>query len=88
MIPYLATTSYGLRERDAEFLVLVDAIDDTSSQPVHARSSYKWQEVVWDAQFRDMHRTTRDGRMSIDLRRLHDIEETTIRKQRQTVWDL
>ena len=66
----------------------MNAIDDTSSQAVHARSSYKWHEVVWDAQFRDMYRATRDGRMSVDLRRLHDIEETHIRQQRQTVWDL
>ncbi len=81
-------TENDLRERDAEFLILVNAIDDTSSQPVHARSSYKWQEVVWNAQFSDMYRTTRDGRMSVDLRRLHDIDETQIRRQRQTVWDL
>ncbi len=86
--PLYDLTENDLRERDAEFLVLVNAIDDTSSQPVHARSSYKWQDVVWDAQFCDMYRTTRDGRMSVDLRRLHDIEETQIRQQRQTVWDL
>ena len=79
--PLYDLTENDLRERDAEFLILVDAIDDTSSQPVHARSSYKWQEVVWDAQFRDMYRTTRDGRMSVDLRRMHDIEETQIRQQ-------
>lgn len=86
--PLYGLTENDFRERDVEFLVLVNAIDDTSSQPVHVRSSYKWQEVVWDAQFRDMYRATRDGRMSVDLRRLHDIEETNIRQQRQTVWDL
>ena len=86
--PLYNMTENDLREGNAEFLVLVNAIDDTSSQPVHARSSYKWQEVVWGAQFCDMYRTTRDGRMSVDLRRLHDIEETQIRQQRQTVWDL
>ena len=86
--PLRGLTENDLRERDAEFLVLVNAIDDTSSQPVDARSSYKWQEVVWDAQFRDMYRITRDGRMSVDLRRLHDIEESQIRQQRQTMWEL
>lgn len=86
--PLHGLTENDLRERDAEFLILVNAIDDTSSQPVHARSSYKWQEVVWDAQFGDMYRTTRDGRMSIDLRHLHDIESTQTRKHRQTMWDL
>ena len=84
--PLHGVTETELRERDAEFLVLVNAIDDTSSLPVHARSSYKWQEVVWDAQFSDMYRTAKDGHMTVDLRRLHDIEQTQTRRQRQTLW--
>ena len=84
--PLHGVTETDLRQRDAEFLVLVNAIDDTSSQPVNARSSYKWQEVVWDAQFSDMYRTTRDGHVSVDLRRLHEVEQTQVRRQRQTLW--
>ena len=84
--PLHGVTETELRERDAEFLVLVNAIDDTSSLPVHARSSYKWQEVVWDAQFSDMYRTAKDGHMTVDLRRLHDIEQTQTRRQRLTLW--
>ena len=84
--PLYGVTETDLRERDAEFLVLVNAIDDTSSRPVNARSSYKWQEVIWNAQFSDMYRTTKDGHVSVDLRRVHDIEQTQIRRQRQTLW--
>ena len=84
--PLHGVTETELRERDAEFLVLVNAIDDTSSQPIHARSSYKWQEIVWHAQFNDMYRTTKDGHVTVDLRRLHDIEQTQTRRQRQTLW--
>lgn len=78
-----------LSKQDAEFLVLINAVDDKSSQAVHARSSYKWNEVVWGARFSDMYRHTRDGRMSIDLRRIHDIQEVdTPVTPNQTVWNL
>jgi inward rectifier potassium channel len=82
-------TPQELSKQDAEFLVLINAVDDKSSQVVHARSSYKWNEVVWGARFSDMYRHTRDGRMSIDLRRIHDIQEVdTPVTPNQTVWDL
>lgn len=86
----LATVSpREMRKRDAEFLVLINAVDDKSSQAVHARSSYKWNEVVWGARFKGMYRHTRDGRMRIDLKRIHDIQELdTPVVPSQTVWDM
>jgi len=59
---------------DAEVFTLLTGVDETFSDTVHARSSYKHDEVVWGARFRDMFLETEDGRMGIDLRRLHDIE--------------
>lgn len=86
----LANISPGdMNKQDAEFLVLINAVDDKSSQVVHARSSYKWNEVVWGARFKDMYRHTRDGRMSIDLKRIHDIQEIDSPiVPNQTVWDI
>ncbi len=87
--PLSTVSPAELRKRDAEFLVLINAVDDKSSQEVHARSSYKWNEVVWGARFRDMYRDTRNGRMSIDLKRIHDIQEIdTPVVPSQTVWDI
>jgi inward rectifier potassium channel len=62
-----------LEKADAEFLVLLSATDDTSSQMVHARSSYKYDELVWGAKFSDIF-TTESAGMGIDVRKLHDIE--------------
>lgn len=59
---------------EAEVVILLTAVDETFSDTVHARSSYKHDEVVWGARFADMFLATEDGRMGIDLRRLHDIE--------------
>ena len=87
--PLHQKTSQDLRNQDAEFLLLINAIDDKSAQAVHARSSYKWNEIVWGARFRDMYRHTRDGRMSIDLKRIHDVQQVdTPVDPSQTVWDL
>lgn len=87
--PLSTVSPRELRKRDAEFLILINAIDDKSSQEVHARSSYKWNEVVWGARFKDMYREKRDGQMSIDLKRIHDIQETDKPvAPSQTVWDM
>jgi inward rectifier potassium channel len=78
-----------LQARGAEFLVMITAFDDTFAQVVHARSSYRWDDVVWGARFRDMHRRTRAGRTSIDLRLLHEIERVDTQAQVfETVWDI
>jgi inward rectifier potassium channel len=71
---------YGLTERDliesgAEFLILLTGIDETFSQTVHTRSSYKADEIIWHAKFGDIFNPpTPTGRLTIDVRRLHSIE--------------
>jgi len=52
----------GLAEKDfiesePEFLVFVNAINDTNSQPIHARTSYKSDEIVWGAKFASIYKT-------------------------------
>ena len=86
--PLYAKTPHDLSRADIEFLVLINAVDDTSSQTVHARSSYKWDEIAWGAKFKNMYRDARDGRMTIDLKRIHDIQqvETPVASD-QTIWD-
>ena len=60
---------------DAEVLILLTALDETFSQTVHARSSYKPQEVIWGAKFADMFHDSPDGRVSIDVAKLHLVEK-------------
>ena len=61
---------------DAEFLILLSAVDETFSQTVHARSSYKHNEVVCGARFASLFNPPRpDGTLSIDVSRLHVIEK-------------
>jgi inward rectifier potassium channel len=66
-------------ECDAEFLVLLNGFDDTFSQTVHARSSYKLDEIVWGARFTSMFNPTDDeGVISADIRRLHEYERVRL----------
>jgi inward rectifier potassium channel len=40
-----------LRQMQAEFLILIKGYDDTFSQTVHARYSYRADELIWRAKF-------------------------------------
>jgi inward rectifier potassium channel len=64
-----------LVRKDAEFDILMSGIDETFSQTVHARSSYKPQELVFGARFANVYNPVdRRGTISIDVSRLSDIE--------------
>lgn len=75
--PLRGCSAGELRDADAELLILLNGFDETFSQTVHTRSSYKVDEVVWGAKFTSMFNPLDDdGTISIDIRKLHDIERT------------
>jgi inward rectifier potassium channel len=71
---------YGLsREEllasDAEFLILLTGIDETFSQTVHARSSYRADEMIWGAKFTNLYIQDQDGHIvGVDMDRFHSFE--------------
>jgi inward rectifier potassium channel len=73
--PLHGFTKERFTEADAEIFILLTGTDETFSQSVHARSSYKHEEVRWGVKFTDMFLPTDDGIMSIDLRKIHDVED-------------
>jgi inward rectifier potassium channel len=76
--PLHGVSQEGFDASDAEIFILLTATDETFSQTVHARSSYKHHEVTWGARFSDMFLTTDAGRVGIDVRRLHDVEPAAL----------
>jgi len=73
--PLWGATPEQLRAGNAEFLILLTGIDETFSQSVHSRSSYKPDEVTWGARFVNIFNPPRpDGVLSIDIGRLDEIE--------------
>ena len=63
-----------LEADEAEILVLLSGIDETFEQTVHARSSYRADEIVWNARFHSLFDARQGARISVDINRLHDIE--------------
>jgi inward rectifier potassium channel len=74
--PLYGLSAEGLMSSDAEFLVLLQGFDETFSQTVHVRTSYRAEEVVFGARFASMfdQEGADPGEIAVDLRRLHDIE--------------
>ena len=73
--PMWGMTHEDLRRREAEFMILITGVDETFSQMVHARSSYKAEEIQFGHRFVNIYNPIDDdGTVSIDVRRLSDTE--------------
>ena len=77
--PLYHSTPSDLSAREAEFLVLLSGSDDTFAQTVHSRTSYKANEIVWNARFRSMFiESAERGTMGMDLSRIHEYERAEV----------
>jgi inward rectifier potassium channel len=77
--PLFGLSHDDLVASNAEFLVLLTGFDETFSQTVHTRTSYKPQELVWGASFKNMFNpSTAEGVVSIDVGRLHDYQRVPL----------
>ncbi|MCB1024539.1 MAG: hypothetical protein KDB79_09120, partial [Acidobacteria bacterium] len=60
---------------DAEILILLKGIDEGFSQMVHTRTSFKPEEIIWNAKFGNIYNKMKsDEPISIDIQKLSDIE--------------
>lgn len=69
---------YGMSEEefnrsDAEFIVLIKGFDDTFSQTVYSRSSYKFHEIKWSVKFSSMV-DGEEGMSVLHLDKISDVE--------------
>lgn len=74
--PLYRLTEEDLKRADAEFLIVLSAMDETFAQTVHARSSYKTGEIRFGYKFANIYNEIEaDEPISIDIRRLSQIEK-------------
>jgi inward rectifier potassium channel len=74
--PLTGRTREELERAEAEILVLLTGVDEALEQTVHARSSYRADEIIWNARFRSMFLTAgRGDRVTVDISRVHEIEQ-------------
>lgn len=73
--PLKDLTQQDLKRTDAELLILLTATDETFSQTVHTRSSYKPDEIRCGQKFVSIYNHVEDGEpISIDIRKLSKTE--------------
>lgn len=73
--PLAGRTPEDLERAQAEILVLLSGIDEAVEQTVHARSSYRASEIVWNARFQSMFlQSDARSRLAVDVSRVHEIE--------------
>jgi inward rectifier potassium channel len=75
--PLRGQSPESLARVDAEILVAISGIDDTSLQSVNARWTYEHTRIVWGARLADVLSETPEGDILLDLTRFHEIVPTT-----------
>jgi inward rectifier potassium channel len=74
--PLFRQTPESLAQADAEFMVTVTGVDDTSLQPVHARWVYDHSNIQWGARLADILSESPEGDLLVDLGRFHELTPT------------
>lgn len=72
--PLRGVTPELLAEREAEIVISIAAHEETFSTRVTARTSYRYDEVRWDAKFASIFTESPDGATAIDVERLSRTE--------------
>ena len=54
-------------------MILIKAYDDSFSQVVHTRYSYRWDEIEWAARFVPAFGVAPGGHMLLDVGRISEI---------------
>jgi inward rectifier potassium channel len=72
--PLYGKTAKDLQELEAELLIMVKGFDDSFSQHVITRSSYKFDEIDWDVKFVRAYTTDEKGEIIVDLEKVSETE--------------
>jgi inward rectifier potassium channel len=72
--PLYGMTELQLKDSQAEFFILFQGFDDTFSQVVNSRTSYRYDEIVYGAKFVNIYGLDDDGRTIVELNKISDYE--------------
>ncbi|MDR3698437.1 MAG: ion channel [Candidatus Sulfopaludibacter sp.] len=71
--PLFGKTEADLKQQQAELLIVIKAYDDTFSQMVVARHSYRYDEIVWGRRFSPAFFVDEQGDMVLELPKLGEL---------------
>jgi inward rectifier potassium channel len=72
--PFFGKTAADLAKLSAEILILLQGFDDTFSQVVHSRYSYRHDEMVWGAKFVPSFKVDDKGALVVEVDRIDDLK--------------
>ena len=73
--PLAGLTAEDLQRRQAEVMILIKGYDDTFSQTVLSRYSYRFDEVIWHKRFAPAFQVDPDGDLVLELHRVGEITD-------------
>jgi inward rectifier potassium channel len=76
--PLYGLTENDFQESEAELLILLKAFDETFAQTVNTRYSYRFDEIIWGAKFKNIFLIDEDGKLNILLDLISDYENVNI----------
>jgi inward rectifier potassium channel len=71
--PLWGKSREDLERTQAELLILIKGYDDSFSQVVHTRYSYRWDEIEWSARFVPAFGVSPGGHMVLDVGKISEI---------------
>jgi inward rectifier potassium channel len=75
--PLYGKTPEDLARTFTEILILIQGFDDTFSQVVHARYSYRYDEIVWGAKFVPAFSVDPGGDLVLDVGRIDELKRVS-----------
>jgi inward rectifier potassium channel len=72
--PFFGKTREDLAKLSAEILILIQGFDDTFSQQVHSRYSYRHDQFIWGAKFVPTFKVDDDGALVVEVDRIDELK--------------
>ncbi len=76
--PLYGITAADLERLQSEVMVNLRAFDESFGQTVHARYSYRYDEIVWGAKFAQAFEVDNDGELRLEVGRVGELESAPL----------
>jgi inward rectifier potassium channel len=76
--PLRGKTPEDLERLQAEILIMMKGFDDTSGQTIHARYSYRYDEIVWGARFAPAFEIDENGGLRVEVNKVGSFERAPL----------
>ncbi|MBL3656039.1 ion channel [Fulvivirga sediminis] len=72
--PFYGKTQEDFNSMDTEIVTIIKGYDDTFSQTVHSRYSYKCEDIVWGGKFKSTYKTVKSGDIILHFDKMSDYD--------------